>query len=987
MITTNKRTGPMVFRRQRVFCLAAVLFLSASVTFGTEPTWKPYFRVTYAGNPPTTITYTVPTSTTRTSRIWDITGELYAVVTYHGDNLWSLDLTPEADVIRVDFPWQTTAFDLGNSEDDVFYLPWWSGRAILNSAVSDTEWYPDATPTLGCNNSYPNSFFSPFVIYADDTEAAIVYAANPEPRWCNPLIKQGLATIAYPYDSSEPLAAYANDVYYAYVEHDIAGNAATGDHPWRNAALRYKRFLKDLVVENKLYPRYPRWLREIHGWTGIILSKIEDDPYDPNYVRDVVSDVWNDSKALSSTDLFPWLQLWGWTSPYDVDDKNDNDGGACLIAPWLNGNYDPYDPLDPTTNDPCNPTRYNISNYKNNFSNMMHSRYGNTTGWLSTLVQSIVTNAQHAGYYSRPRGRYTSIFGVPMDDPWISSYQLDDSEQWDEISNTEWFIAYNNMTRDTYHANAYYYDCLGADGIYTEGHPLIVADLLRDPNQLSPDSVIEYIQDVYPSAFLLSGFVYGQVEDDLHTVYPHGPNDPDRSQVYRGREDVFGQQMVPSAFGSSRAFESPLVEFWQCSNLTNIPDDQYFENNPPDYSVYEGGSAYAICYYPGYRIDPSDDSFIDSWGTDTNMAHDFALRSRGHIKITQPKEYEFRIISINRSRFRLDTDNDGIYDFILDTAPDPCNPIYNSECADLDTHQFTQPGAYAYEITYFNDSAGAGDLQLRWKWTESPNPVGIVPSSIYWHEEILERCQFPQLLRYILDDHLAFLGQSNYGELSSNIYNNYWQERTAFLLGMKYDSQYDHSSHISPGKETGKFGVYDHYAYDPNDPNAPFEINPYLQDLVEVRNDVDADGWWGKKLCYRDTEGITNISEGLRVTRFVDAHCNNYFCCDNPTGGTLHFTFGGSVQDVSSATPLSIIDLPYDPNEPCTADPCGLLGDVNCDGIVDEDDDEVWEMYILDHSPDAYEQAYPECWPLMGDMDDDGDVDDDDYVLFQALLP
>lgn len=61
-----------------------------------------------------------------------------------------------------------------------------------------------------------------------------------------------------------------------------------------------------------------------------------------------------------------------------------------------------------------------------------------------------------------------------------------------------------------------------------------------------------------------------------------------------------------------------------------------------------------------------------------------------------------------------------------------------------------------------------------------------------------------------------------------------------------------------------------------------------------------------------------------------------------------------------------------------------VLGDMNCDGVVDFDDISPFVLALGGQS--GYEAAYPECNWYHADCDNDGDVDFDDINPFIALL-
>jgi hypothetical protein len=64
--------------------------------------------------------------------------------------------------------------------------------------------------------------------------------------------------------------------------------------------------------------------------------------------------------------------------------------------------------------------------------------------------------------------------------------------------------------------------------------------------------------------------------------------------------------------------------------------------------------------------------------------------------------------------------------------------------------------------------------------------------------------------------------------------------------------------------------------------------------------------------------------------------------------------------------------------------PAQLLGDLNCDGVVDFDDINPLVLALSD--PLVYQQAYPNCDVLNGDCNGDGFVDFDDINPFVVLL-
>ncbi len=61
-----------------------------------------------------------------------------------------------------------------------------------------------------------------------------------------------------------------------------------------------------------------------------------------------------------------------------------------------------------------------------------------------------------------------------------------------------------------------------------------------------------------------------------------------------------------------------------------------------------------------------------------------------------------------------------------------------------------------------------------------------------------------------------------------------------------------------------------------------------------------------------------------------------------------------------------------------------LLGDMNCDGVVDNGDIDAFVLALLD--PIAYAAAFPGCNINNGDINSDGSVDNGDIDLFVDCL-
>jgi hypothetical protein len=101
---------------------------------------------------------------------------------------------------------------------------------------------------------------------------------------------------------------------------------------------------------------------------------------------------------------------------------------------------------------------------------------------------------------------------------------------------------------------------------------------------------------------------------------------------------------------------------------------------------------------------------------------------------------------------------------------------------------------------------------------------------------------FPRLVRYLLDDRVLFLGESNgdHAMWGTRHGQDFWGERQAFLLGCKLDwmQRPDGSG--------------------PDDPA-----------VLEIIDAWTRSGFWARSPVYRDTIGVTGVLASAEVTRFL----------------------------------------------------------------------------------------------------------------------
>lgn len=144
---------------------------------------------------------------------------------------------------------------------------------------------------------------------------------------------------------------------------------------------------------------------------------------------------------------FPWLQMWGQMSNFFPTDGEET--GCCMDRP------------------------------------RMHHRYQSI---LPDIVRTVTDDRGHVGFYCRPRSPYGSMTAAGETDK----------------QNREFLLGWTAHNKGTLGANAYYLDVLGAEYF---GEPLAVAKMFG--GEISRESVIERAVDIYPSAFLISGSLWG----------------------------------------------------------------------------------------------------------------------------------------------------------------------------------------------------------------------------------------------------------------------------------------------------------------------------------------------------------------------------------------------------------------------------------------------------------------------------------------------
>lgn len=142
---------------------------------------------------------------------------------------------------------------------------------------------------------------------------------------------------------------------------------------------------------------------------------------------------------------------------------------------------------------------------------------------------------------------------------------------------------------------------------------------------------------------------------------------------------------------------------------------------------------------------------------------------------------------------------------------------------------------------------------------------------------------FPRFGRYILDDRMIFLGESNGDHCfwgTARGYS-YWTERQVFLLGAKFDA-----IHIAESERH------------------PDRLNRALELTIKERKKV---GWWARDPAYLDTVGLSEIPEGVEVRRFRGNKGEDLLVIDNwKRRAGQHLRFLGRLMNIPE-TPISIL--------------------------------------------------------------------------------
>ena len=144
---------------------------------------------------------------------------------------------------------------------------------------------------------------------------------------------------------------------------------------------------------------------------------------------------------------------------------------------------------------------------------------------------------------------------------------------------------------------------------------------------------------------------------------------------------------------------------------------------------------------------------------------------------------------------------------------------------------------------------------------------------------------YPRFGRYLLNDRVIFIGESNGDWDHWGRPHDYWVERQAFLLGAKLDVMHPAED---PARRLG-------------------QMNRALERILA---EWDRVSWWRRKPVYLDRAGIRDVPPGIDVRRFQDKDGETLLVIDNWQRRTdLSFRYLGEPIDIPhTQLTISVLD-------------------------------------------------------------------------------
>lgn len=430
---------------------------------------------------------------------------------------------------------------------------------------------------------------------------------------------------------------------------------------------------------------------------------------------------------------------------------------------------------------------------------------------LLNLARRVRSEGGQVGYYSRPR-QVNGVYGS-LTDPTVVDGQ----------TNLQWLDTWLT-NQQAWFAGAFYIDTLGARPY---GDPLSVAKLFA--SHWAEGTVIEWFTDIYPTAYLLSGALWG-------------------------REGFYGQPGLALKAGDPQTLRSPDM-FGESVYAKGITAEYYRTALPVPFTAMPNFNAFTPDYTrteTQLAFGPIDGEWLDTSGEPVSgYIDDFAIRFSGELRIPVGGQYGFTLRSDELSVLLIDGRVISVHD-------GHGLPRTSRNTVDLSV------GFHSFELRHI-ERTGPAELSLTWQPSFRNGAGEILTQHYLVHQEVVRSCAFPRMGRYLLNDRVVFEGVSNGDHYlwGYGYDRNYFTERQAFLLGAKLDAPY-----LEDRKALGH----------PEEPLDPTAVNPMVRQILEERERTH---WWNREPTYWDTKGIALLSHGFEVRRFVDKEGGDMLVIDN----------------------------------------------------------------------------------------------------------
>lgn len=381
-----------------------------------------------------------------------------------GDNFWNLTVNnlSQNTISNVYFPYDFEEKILNENEfDDVIYYPRRSGmayKASIAGGVDGDKWHQHLQGEI--YPCYPGECFSPLIIKADDFDYELYAAASWPPKAVTPQWSKNKMRLKF----ESEINAGGNDNF-QIIKASGEADLENAKKPWQIAIDVYREWFLEKIKAEGLEVDYPQWLRKTHGYVMELIY--EDKNYENGFELDKFRTKWDSYK-----DIFPYLQIWGQMAGFPYEGRA---AGCCLLDRDIDESF--------------------LTNQNN----------------ILDLVDEIKNEGKRVGFYQRGyRPSQDSGLYFTLD----SNMQFVPEGEEERVTQFEYLKGWIEKNEIEYRSNAFYIDVLGAAFF---GDPLNVAKMFvegEDNYLFREGSIIEHPIDIYPTAYLAGGDIYGGIEID-----------------------------------------------------------------------------------------------------------------------------------------------------------------------------------------------------------------------------------------------------------------------------------------------------------------------------------------------------------------------------------------------------------------------------------------------------------------------------------------